>query len=185
MQQRAAQLQMEQLQQAILRQKDDALREMEQQRKNRERREQLRKEHDSSAPQRAQKRLILPAAPITRPVQKRKIENREGRPFEAENATDEHVLNEYTSRSPPNPSLPAVPFIKRNDTYWLGQRRCNAVVESGIVVVKLGSDREHFSSWIEQAERVEAIRIKGLMSARTIITLHQAVGSHSRVTVKT
>lgn len=34
-------------------------------------------------------------------------------------------------------SLPKVSFTKRNGTYWIGQRRCNAFSESGVVFVRV------------------------------------------------
>jgi len=185
-QQRDSQEQMRLLQEAMVRQKEDALREMEQERRNRARREQLRKEHEEAlaAPRPAKRPLAVAPPPKLPPVQRRRLTA--GRPFEAEDDTDEAVLNEYTSRIPPDASLPAVPFFKRNGTYWLGQRRCNAVVEGGQVVVKIGSDTEHFISWLTKAERVEALKLKGLRSAQTVITLQQAIGSRSvAVPVKT
>jgi len=176
------------MEQAILRQKDEALRQLEQERRDRERREQLRREHDESlargAP-RPLKRLPAGAPPRQQPTQRRRRVAQGGRPFEPENEIDEAVLNEYMWRSPPDASLPSVPFVKRNGTYWLGGRRCNLDVdEGGQVIVKLGKDVEYFAQWIEKVERVEALRIKGLISAQTVITLYQAAGSRVRVPVK-
>jgi len=170
---------------AIRRQKDEALRALEEDRRNRERREQLRREHDESLARsvpRPVKRLPDPR-PQPPPQRRRRIDaSQAGMPFEAEDSLDNAVLSEYVSRPAPDASLPAVPFVKRNGTYWLGGRRCNADVdvENGQVIVKLGNDTEHFLTWIEKAERVEALRMKGLHSAQTIIALYQATASASR-----
>jgi len=186
-QQRATQNQMREMEQAILRQKDEALSLLEKEKRDRARREQLWREHDASlalqAPRPPKRTQVVPPRPQP-PVQRRRIAQG-GRPFEPEDATDEAVLNEYLSRPAPDASLPTVPFVKRNGTYWLGGRRCNIDFDGDRVLVKLGgNDTEYFSSWIEKVERVEALRLKGLISAQTIITLYQAVGSRSRVPVK-
>jgi len=175
------------MEQAIIRQKDEALRQLEQERRDRERREQLRREHEESLARGAPRPLKrLPVVqPRRPPPQRRRIDVQGGRPFEPEDERDEAVLNEYMSRSAPDPSLPSVPFVKRNGTYWLGGRRCDLDVdEGGQVIIKLGKDIEYFVSWIEKVERVEALRIKGLISAQTVITLYQAAGSRIRVPVK-
>jgi len=183
-QQHASQKEMREMEEAFRLQKEEAFRQLEQEKRDRERREQLRKEHDeylAHGSQRPAKRAPVAAPKPQPPVHRRRLDAR--RPFEAEDPTDEAVLNEYSLRPAPDTSLPAVSFFKRNGTYWLGGRRCNAVVDGGHVLVKLGSDIEHFASWIEQAERVEALRLKGLQSAHTVITLQQAMGSR-RVPVK-
>jgi len=159
---------------ALKRQKEDAFRQMEQERRDRERREQLRREHEESLsrPQ-ARPKLQNVQQPAPRFVPKRKLESaRQGNPFEPSDDRDEAVLNAYASRSAPDASLPNVPFVKRNGTYWLGQRRCDcAVVDNVDVVVILGNCAVPFMDWIEKAERVEGLRIKGLQSAQSMIYL--------------
>jgi len=173
------------MKEAIHRQKEEALRQMDQEKRDRERRELLRREHDQSlargttrpVPQR-------PVAVVKAPGRTKRTDERLGRPFIPEDDTDEAILQEYMSRSAPDPSLPKVPFLKRNGTYWLGQRRCDTVVEGGQVLIQWGKTSEEFLPWLEKAERVEALRLKGLMSAMTIMTLQQGLTSRS-VAVKT
>jgi len=176
-QSQASQQSIQEMKDAIQRQKEETLRMMEQERRDRERRELLRKEHNQSlakGPSRPAPRPVVRAP--ERPKQ-RTEGGRLGRPFISEDDTDEAILQEYMSRTAPDPSLPKVPFLKRNGTYWLGQRRCDAVVEGGQVVIKWGRTSEEFLPWLEKAERVEALRLKGLTSAMTIMTLQQGLSS--------
>jgi len=184
-QRHASQQQIRDMEESMRRQKDEAFRQLDQERRDRERREQLRREHDAYLARGAEQRPIR-RAPVAAPRPQPNLQRRldVGRPFEAEDRTDEAVLNAYSARPAPDISLPKVAFFKRNGTYWLGGRRCNAIVDGGQVLVKLGRDTEYFASWIEKAERVEALRLKGLHSAQTVISLQQALGSR-RVPVKT
>jgi hypothetical protein len=86
---------------------------------------------------------------------------------------EEALINEYQYRNQPDPSLPSVPFYKRNGYYWVGQRRFEPVLEDQ-VYVKEGRGLTPFSIWISEVERVEALRFKGLQSAQLLLLQQSA-----------
>jgi len=159
------------------RQKEEAFREMEQDRRDRERREILRREHDAALarPRQVPKKPV--AQPAPKPIQ-RKVRSSRELPFEPENDLEVELLSEYQSRSEPDPKLPAVPFYKRNGYYWIGQRRFEPVLENQ-VYVREGSHLTPFIEWIEKIERVESLRLKGLQSARIILLQQSSLTKHS------
>jgi len=164
------------------REKEETFRKMEEDKKKREQFEMLRQEVEqgkhSGAP-------IHPVKHAIRPVQKPAFLPRihpdlsqpESMPFQPETPLDQAVLYAYSTRPLPNPSLPKVSFSKKHDVYWLSQRRCEAELDHlGDVVVKLGvSSFEPFHSWIAQAERVEALKLKGMVAARSFISFQNVM----------
>jgi hypothetical protein len=50
---------------------------------------------------------------------------------------DHQILEIYNSRASPDPSLPAVAFLKKGNNYYMGLRKCEIVEdENGNFVVK-------------------------------------------------
>jgi len=80
-------------------------------------------------------------------------------------------LDEYLRRATPDEKLPKVIFSKRNGTYWVGQRRCDAFDQNGVLLVQPSS--EPFSEWISKVERVEGLKKKGMASAGVMLTYAQ------------
>jgi hypothetical protein len=101
-------------------------------------------------------------------------------PFVPENDMDEIVLSEYRNRPEPDKELPKVSLQKRNGKYWIGQRRFDTVLEDNLLYVKEGKERTPFSTWIERIERLEALRLKGLLSAHPLL-LHQGAADKTRM----
>jgi len=147
--------------------------------KDRERREILRREHDASLNRPRQVKPVIQAAPKPPPRRiQRNLSNRRAQPFEPENDLEEALLNEYQYRSEPDPKLPAVTLQKRAGYYWIGQRRFDPVLEDQIYV-KEGTRLTAFGEWIEKAERVESLRLKGLLAAQTILLQRSSLSSHT------
>jgi len=155
-----------------------ALNQMEFERKERERKAEVQREYEERQrrqrelqQEKLKKKRVAPQAGAKAQVatrvggQKRKLENR---PFDAENDVDEQLLDEYMHRKiPTDDKLPKVALIKRNGVYWLGQRRFSAKIQEGVLVVEPSLDP--FSQWLEKAERVEALRMKGMASAGFVL----------------
>jgi len=174
-QQQESQRQMKEIQEQMKRQKEEAFRQMDQERRDRERREQLRREHEESLnrPRKLPKQNQPQPPVVTRPAPLPVAQvSSEGLPFHPETQGEAQLLSEYQQRSPPDPSLPKVYLSKRNGYYWIGQRRFEFEVHDG-VYVREGLSLTPFSDWIEKTERVESLRLKGLLSAQPLL-LHQS-----------
>jgi len=97
--------------------------------------------------------------------------------FTPEDVVDHLVLGEYSARAAPDPSLPRVVFTKRGDKYFIGQRRCNIKIDGSDVFVVVGPDRvEPFRTWIEEAERIEGLKLRGLSSSNVFLAFVAAQG---------
>jgi len=181
MEQKENQQQMIAIQEQMKKQKEEAFRQMEQDKRDRERRELLRREHDASLnrPRQVQKPVVkAPIKPIPRRAPANRSFSNRSLPFEPENELEEALVNEYQCRSEPDPKLPAVKLQKRSGYYWIGQRRFDPVLEAYQVYVKEGSRLTPFGEWIVNAERVESLRLKGLQSAHLILLHSSSLSSH-------
>eukprot|EP01128_Nolandella_sp_AFSM9_P001469 TRINITY_DN1161_c3_g1_i1.p1 TRINITY_DN1161_c3_g1~~TRINITY_DN1161_c3_g1_i1.p1 ORF type:complete len:226 (+),score=67.19 TRINITY_DN1161_c3_g1_i1:27-680(+) len=95
-----------------------------------------------------------------------------GASFKAANYLDKILLREYINRSVLNEALPEVKFSKQMaGQYAIGQRRFRAKVVDGQAYVDLGRQQVRFVDWIEKAEKTEALKLKGLRSALTLVPL--------------
>jgi len=179
-QQKENQQQMIAIHEQMKRQKEEAFRQLEQEKRDRERRELLRREHDASLnkPRQAQKPVARAPKPIPRRAPANRSFSNRSLPFEPENDLEDALLNAYQNRSEPDPKLPAVKLQKRSGYYWIGQRRFDPVLEDQ-VYVKEGSRITPFGEWIETAERVESLRLKGLLSAQLILLQRSSLSSHT------
>jgi len=175
-QQREDQKEMIAIQEQMKQQKEDIFRQMDEYRRNRERREALRREHEASL---NQPRVVVKKQLVAPPPKKKVTApaSRIGLPFEPEDDVDQELLNEYQNRSEPDEKLPKVILSKRNGYYWLGQRRF-AVELQDQVYVKEGASLTPFSTWIERAERVEGLRQKGYQSAQALFFQQSAFQQH-------
>jgi len=155
----------------MIRDKDETMRKMIEEKRKREQYEMLRREVEAKPSQvvRIAKRPAVQKIE-PRPVQRRKLDESSLNAFQAVDQLDKFVLIKYATRTQPNPSLPKVPFAKKNGYYWVGQRRCHLELEGTEIVVILGPNKSiPFITWIEQVERVEALKMKGFASAQPMI----------------
>eukprot|EP01125_Pyxidicula_operculata_P010226 TRINITY_DN3367_c0_g1_i1.p1 TRINITY_DN3367_c0_g1~~TRINITY_DN3367_c0_g1_i1.p1 ORF type:complete len:290 (+),score=106.81 TRINITY_DN3367_c0_g1_i1:633-1502(+) len=179
MRQQEQQRMMREMELRMKQEKEETLRRIAEEKEKRERYEQLRREHEQAQQLPAVKPKKKLAAPTTqKPKQVRRFGLKNAaRPFEPEDDVDIALLETYAQRSLPQANLPTVTFTKKGTSYWLGQRRFEADFdEVGNVSVLLGGGRlQSFESWIENAERIEALKLKGLESAKTY-TYYQSMG---------
>jgi len=155
-----SQREMLELTEQIKRQKEDAFRQMEQERRDRERREALRREHEDSLNRPRQVPKQIQPKPVVRPPPRPVVPvSNEGLPFEPENTEDSQLLHEYQHRSAPDTKLPKVLLSKRNGYYWIGQRRFEIDVQDQ-VYVKEGNSLTPFTEWIEKNRKSGIITIK-------------------------
>jgi hypothetical protein len=166
-----SQQQMQLIHEQMKRQKEEAFRQMEQEKRDRERRELLRREHDASLnrPRQVLKPVIQPVVVKPKIVRRR---SDQGLAFQPENELEENLLSEYQihlSQSELDPKLPRVTLSKRNGKYWIGQRRIDAIFLDESIYIKEGANLNPFLIWIKNAERIEAIRLKGLQSAQPLL----------------
>jgi len=175
-QQRAQQQKMKEMEEKLKEEKVAALNQMEQEKKDRQRKLDLQKEYEEQQRrqrEQLQAQLRQRRAPQAKPVPsagakltlKRKLANR---PFEPETETEEQLLDEYLRRPSPDEKLPKVSFVKRNGVYWLGQRRFTVRLDGSTLVVE--PSLEAFSEWVAKSERVEALRLRGMQSASTVLS---------------
>jgi myosin heavy subunit len=170
-QQKESQQEMLMIHEQMRRQKEDAFRQMEQEKRDRERRELLRREHEASLNRPRPKPVVQP---VVKPPPVKLVRRRsdEGLAFQPENELEENLLSEYQihqSQSELDPKLPRVTLSKRNGKYWLGQRRIDAIFLDESIYIKEGASLNPFLIWIKNAERIEAIRMKGLQSAQPLL----------------
>jgi len=188
-QQKESQQEMILIHEQMKRQKEEAFRQMEQEKRDRERRELLRKEHEASL-NRPRAPKPIPQPVVKKPpvvVQRRSMPMGSGRdqqlPFQPENDLEECLLSEYQihlSQSEPDPRFPSVKLTKRNGQYWIGQRRFDPVyVDEESIYIKEGNDKTSFLMWIGKVERVESIRLKGLQSAQSLLLQTSAFMPHN------
>jgi len=175
--QRDAQKEMNAIKEQMKQQKEEAFRLMDEDRRNRERRELLRREHEASL---NKPRAVVKKQQPVAPPPKKKIapSARIGLPFEPEDDVDQELLNEYQNRAEPDQKLPKVILSKRNGYYWIGQRRFEVELQDQLYVREGVSHLTLFSTWIEKAERVEGLRQKGYQSAQTLF-FQQSALQHS------
>jgi len=185
-QQKDSQQEMILIQEQMKRQKEEAFRQMEQEKRDRERRELLRKEHDASlnrprAPKPIPQPVVKKPVVVPRPLSHSLLDQQ--LPFQPENELEECLLSEYQihlSQSVPDPRFPLVKLTKRNGHYWIGQRRFDPVfVDQESIYIKEGNDRKPFLLWIEKVEKVESIRLKGLQSAQSLLLQTSAFMPHN------
>jgi len=173
-QQKESQQEMILIQEQMKRQKEEAFRQMEQEKRDRERRELLRREHEASL---NRPRVPKPKQPLVKPVlplpRRRSAGYDQPLPFQPENELEECLLSEYQihlSQSVPDPKLPLVKLTKRNGQYWIGQRRFDPVfVDQESIYIKEGKDLNSFLLWIGKVEKVESMRLKGLQTAQSLL----------------
>jgi len=137
----------------------------------------LRKEVESRQVTPLKRKVDIPTSVRSPPSQRPRLTlANSAAAFVAETPLDSQVLNIYHHRQPVSgKDLPSVPFTKKAEgLYFLGQRKCAVEVVEGRVCVKLGQSYEDFQSWLEKAERVEALRIRSLKTANNLFTLQQA-----------
>jgi len=98
-------------------------------------------------------------------------------PFTPENELDERIIAIYQNRIlPADSTLPRISLTKRNGKYWLGQRRFEAVfTEINQVCVKEGTTLTALSDWLEKTERLESLKLKGLLSAQPLLLQDSAI----------
>jgi len=171
-QQTDSQQQMILIQEQMKRQKEEAFRQMAQEKRDRERREQLRREHDASLnrPRQVAPKPVIKQQPVLPPQNYIRPSHQE-LPFQPENEGEECLLNQFQIHrgTPVDFQLPRVTLIKRNQNYFFGQRRFVPLYQDNTIYVKEGTDYTPFNQWLNKVERVEAIRLKGLKSAQAFL----------------
>jgi len=157
--------------------KDRQMRAMADEREKQKRLEVLRKEVDHQMAQSKvqQKKSVM--SPQKKQVSKRAARTQFDAAFTPEDVVDHILLGEYSSRPTPDPSLPRVIFKKKNDEYFIGQRKFSVRLDGSSVIVVSGAEEELFLTWIERVERTEALKLRGLNSAKIFMNFSIAQGS--------
>jgi len=170
---------LEEAQEQIQRNREAAMKKIAEERRDRERLENLRMEvENKTRKQVPQVQASQPKKTTERKVSARTNGDSSGTPtsFTPKTYEDFEILRVIQSRTPPDPSLPAVPFTKRAEgVYFLGLRKCLIEEFDYQYMVKVGSSHEDLISWYERNERLEGLRSRGMKAAQ-IVSIFPQVG---------